>query len=77
MADAVTSALPNQTPPQGYYNVERMVQAIISKGRQFRICGTCAEGRDIHSLGLIEKTEISTVCQLAQWVVESDKVLTF
>ena len=77
MADAVTAALPGQTTPQGYYNIERMLKAVISKGGQVKICGTCAEGRGIHSLGLIEGAEISTMSQLAQWVVEADKVLTF
>lgn len=77
MADAVTAGLPNQSTPEGYYNVERMFRAVISKGAQVKICGTCAEGRGIHSLGLIEGAEISTMSQLAQWVAESDKVLTF
>lgn len=77
MADAVTSALPGQTTPQGYYNVERMLKAVASKGGQVKLCGTCAEGRGIHKLGLIEGMELSTMSQLAQWVVESDKVLTF
>lgn len=77
MADAVTCVLPNQTTPQGYYNVERIFKAVIGKGGQIKVCGTCAEGRGIHSLGLIEGAEISTMSQLAQWVAESDKVLTF
>ncbi|MEW6543038.1 MAG: DsrE family protein [Nitrospirota bacterium] len=77
MADAVTGVLPNQTTPQGYYNVERMFKAVITKGGQVKICGTCAEGRGIHQLKLIEGAEISTMSQLAQWVVESEKVLTF
>ena len=77
MADAVTAALPGQTTPQGYYNIERMFKAVINKGGQVKICGTCAEGRGIQSLGLIQGAEISTMSQLAQWVVDSDKVLTF
>lgn len=77
MADAVTGALPNQTTPQGYYNIERMFKAVIGKGGQVKICGTCAEGRGIHNLSLIEGAEIGTMSQLAQWVVDSDKVLTF
>lgn len=32
MADAVTCALPTQTTPQGYYNIERMLKAVINKG---------------------------------------------
>jgi uncharacterized protein involved in oxidation of intracellular sulfur len=77
MADAVTAALPNQTTPQGYYNIERMLKAVISKGGLVKACGTCAEGRGIQNLGLIQGAEISTMSQLAQWVVESDKALTF
>lgn len=61
MADAVTASLPNQSTPQGYYNVERMFKAVIGKGGQVKICGTCAEGRGIHCLGLIEGAEISTI----------------
>ncbi len=34
MADAVTSALPNQATPQGYYNIERMLRSIVAKGGQ-------------------------------------------
>lgn len=77
VADAVTGALPNQSTPPGYYNVERILKAVISKGGQVKICGTCAEARGIDKLGLIEGAEISTMSQLAQWVVDLDKVLTF
>lgn len=31
----------------------------------------------LRELNLIEAAEISTMSQLAQWVVDSDKVLTF
>jgi uncharacterized protein involved in oxidation of intracellular sulfur len=36
LADAVTCALPRQFPPQGYYNIERMLKAVINKGGQVR-----------------------------------------
>jgi len=77
LADAVTCALPNQSTPQGYYNLERMLNAVINKGGQVRVCGTCAGARGVKELGLIEGAEISTMSQLAQWVAESDRVLTF
>ncbi len=77
MADAVTCALPNQSTPQGYYNVERMLKSVIGKGGQVKACGTCSEARGIKGLALIEGVEISTVSQLTSWSVESDKVLTF
>ncbi len=77
LADAVTCALPNQGTPQGYYNLERMFKAVLDKGGQIKVCGTCSEARGIKGLGLIEGVEISTMSQLVQWTIESDKVITF
>ena len=77
MADAVTCVLPNQATPQGYYNIERMLKSVISKGGQVKACGTCSEARGIKGLALIEGVEISTMSQLTLWSVESDKVITF
>jgi len=77
MADAVTAALPAQTTPQGYYNVERMVKSIVPKGGQVRLCGACCEARGIKSIPILQGAEISTMSQLAQWTVESERVLVF
>jgi uncharacterized protein involved in oxidation of intracellular sulfur len=77
LADAVTCALPSQTTPQGYYNIERMLKAVINKGGQVKACGTCSDARGIKGLILIEGVEISTMVQLTQWVMDSDKVVTF
>ncbi|TLN02052.1 hypothetical protein FDZ74_15475 [bacterium] len=77
MADAVTCALPNQVTPQGYYNIERMLKSVISRGGEVKACGTCSEARGIKELALIEGIEISTMSQLTAWTVAADKVLTF
>ncbi len=77
MADAVLCALPNQTTPQGYYNLGRMLESILRKGGEAKVCGTCSEARGIKALSLIEGVEMGTMSQLTHWVVESDKVLTF
>ncbi|HEX9653877.1 MAG TPA: DsrE family protein [bacterium] len=77
MADSVTCALPTQSTPQGYYNVERMLKAIINKGGQIKACGSCSEARGIKGLALLAGVEISTMSQLTKWTVEADKVLTF
>ena len=77
MADAATSALADQNTPNGYYNIERMLKLIISKGAKVKICGSCADARGLKSLQLIEGTEISTMAELTNWVVDSDKVVTF
>jgi uncharacterized protein involved in oxidation of intracellular sulfur len=77
MADAVGCAIPGQTTPNGYYNIERMIRSVLSRGAQVKICGSCAEARGLKQIQLIEGTEMSTMAELTQWVVDSDKVVTF
>ena len=77
MTDAATCALPNQNTPNGYYNIERMLKSIISKGGKVKICGTCADARGIKNIPLIDGCQISTMAQLAAWTMDSDKVLVF
>jgi uncharacterized protein involved in oxidation of intracellular sulfur len=77
MADAATAALPGQNTPQGYYNIERMLKSVLAKGGKVKICGSCAEARGISKLPLIEGAELSTMQELVQWTLSSDKVLTF
>jgi len=77
MADAVTAALPMQSTPQGYYNVERMVKSVITKGGQVGLCSACCEARGIKDMPLPNGAEFSTMSQLAEWTVESEKVLVF
>lgn len=77
MADAVTCALANQSTPDGYYNVERMLRSVIHRNGQVRLCGTCCEARGLKGLAQIEGAEIGSTAELARWTVESDRVLTF
>lgn len=77
LADAVGCTLPNQKTPNGYYNIEKMLKIIINKGGKIKACGGCSETRGIDKLKLIDGIEISNMKAFAQWVVESDKVLSF
>lgn len=77
MADAATCAIANQNTPNGYYNIERMLKLAVTKGAKVKICGSCADARGLKNATLIEGTEISTMAELTNWVVDSDKVLVF
>ncbi len=77
MADSASCAIPNQNTPNGYYNIERMLKLALRKGATVKICGSCAEARGLKAIQLIEGTEISTMAELTNWVVDSDKVLVF
>jgi uncharacterized protein involved in oxidation of intracellular sulfur len=77
MADAANCAIANQTTPNGYYNIERMLKLSLNKGAKVKICGSCADARGLKNIPLVEGTEISNLAELTNWVVDSDKVLTF
>jgi uncharacterized protein involved in oxidation of intracellular sulfur len=77
MADAAGCAIANQTTPNGYYNIERMIKLAVSKGTKVKICGSCAEARGLKHVSLVEGAEISSMAELTNWVIDSDKVLTF
>jgi len=77
MADGANCAIANQTTPNGYYNIERMLKLSLNKGAKVKICGSCAEARGLKNLPLVDGAEISNLGELTNWVVDSDKVLTF
>lgn len=77
MADAVTCALPNQNTPNGYYNIERMLKAVLLKNGKVKLCGSCCEARGIKDIKLIDGAELSTMKELADLTMNCDKVITF
>lgn len=77
LADAVFCALRDQTTPEGYYNMARMLRSVLKRGAEVHLCGTCAQASGIADLPLVEGTQLSTMSQLARWTVEADKVLVF
>lgn len=77
MADAASCAVANQTTPNGYYNIEKMLKLSLIKGAKVKICGSCAEARGLKNVQLIDGAEMSTMAELTNWVVNSDKVLGF
>ncbi|MBI9039186.1 MAG: DsrE family protein [Bacteroidales bacterium] len=77
LADAVNCALPNQKTPTGFYNIENMLKIIINDGGHIKACGGCSVARGIDKLKLIDGVELSNMQEFAEWVVESEKVLSF
>jgi uncharacterized protein involved in oxidation of intracellular sulfur len=77
MADAVTCALTNQNTPNGYYNIERMLKAVLLKNGKVKLCGSCADARGLKEMKLVEGAELSTMKDLTQLTIECDKMVTF
>jgi uncharacterized protein involved in oxidation of intracellular sulfur len=77
MADSVSCAVKNQITPNGYYNVERMLKFILLNHGEVKLCGTCLDARGLKDITLLEGTERSTMSEFTNWVLDSDKVISF
>jgi uncharacterized protein involved in oxidation of intracellular sulfur len=79
MNDAVDMARDVCEPPEGYdQDLSQMLKDLIVGGVPVKVCGTCMARCGIYkNHPYFEGAEQSTMAALAEWVVDSDKVLTF
>lgn len=77
MADAVIAGRVGQNTPDGYYNIERMLKRVLSSAGRVLLCGTCMDARGLSEDDTIQGTTRSTMAELAEATVNSDKVLVF
>jgi len=76
MADAIVCAKRGQNVPQGFYNLELMLNSVVRKG-DVLLCGTCMDARGFTQKDIIEGSQRSTMKELAQRTLAADKVLVF
>jgi len=76
MADAVSCARMGQKVPQGFYNLELMLNAVIRQGKVL-LCGTCMDARGLTDEDVITGAKRSTMQELADVTIAADKVLVF
>ncbi len=77
MSDAVTVGLPDQNPSDNRGSLQTMLDELLGRGVQIRLCRTCALARGLASLPLIAGIEIATLADLAEFTLRADKVITF
>jgi uncharacterized protein involved in oxidation of intracellular sulfur len=79
MNDAVDMAREACKPPVGYdQDLSNMLKDLIAKEVEVQVCGTCMARCGIFkNQPYFEGAKASTMKVLAQWVSESDKVLSF
>jgi uncharacterized protein involved in oxidation of intracellular sulfur len=79
LGDAVATAKKGQRPPDGFYNLEKMLTELIQQRNVTVVaCVTCISARGLTQEDLVEGARVgTTVGDLARWVKESPKVLSF
>ncbi len=77
IGDAASCAQSGQKVPQGYYNLEVMLRAVVQRGGDVGVCGTCMDARGIADADLAEGARRSTLETLTDWTQWADRVLVF
>jgi uncharacterized protein involved in oxidation of intracellular sulfur len=77
MADAVLCAKRGQKTPEGFYNIERMLNRVLAAYGEVLLCGTCMDARGLAEAEIAEGARRSTMDELSQAAIAADKVLVF
>lgn len=79
MNDSVDMARDVCKPPEHYdQDLSQMLRELIAQDVKVQVCGTCMARCGIYkNHPYFAGAEKSTMAALAQWVVDSDKVITF
>ena len=77
LGDAVGCAVTNQTVPDGYSHLDRMLESAARHGADVACCGTCMEARGITEEALVKGAHRSTLDELTDWTLWADKVVSF
>jgi uncharacterized protein involved in oxidation of intracellular sulfur len=79
MNDSVDMARDVCKPPENYdQDLSQMLKDLIAKDVPVKVCGTCMARCGIHrNQPYFDGAVKATMPELAKWVVECDKVITF
>jgi len=57
--------------------MEKILQVLLKKGVQIRVCGSCINARGLTIPELVDGVELGSMKILVDWISESDKVINF
>lgn len=77
IGDAAACAKRGQKVPQGYYNIEIMLKAVTGHGGEVLVCGTCMDARGITDEELADGCRRSSMAELTDLALVSDRLLVF
>ncbi len=75
--DAVGCAAANQTVPEGYYHLDRMIVTVARHGGEIGCCGTCLDARGMEEDRLTKGAHRSSLEELTSWTLWADKVVSY
>jgi len=78
MNDSVDLARDAATPPEGYFDLGKMLKELIENCVPVKVCGTCKVRCGIHKgKPYFEGTQEAKMAELTEWIKNADKIVTF
>ena len=77
IGDAAACAKGGQKVPEGFYNIQLMLNRVARNGGKIGVCGTCMDARGMAETELVEGAQRSTLAELTAWTQWAEKVLVF
>ncbi len=78
MNDSVDLARDAAKPPEGYFDLGKMLRDLIGKDVPVKVCGTCKARCGIYkNEPYFQGAHEATMAELAAWVRDSDRIVTF
>lgn len=77
IGDAAGCAVGGQTTPNGYYNIERILKAVLNRGARVGVCSSCMDARGVKDEMLTLGACRSSMAELTEWTAEAGQILVF
>lgn len=77
MNDATDLVRQGAMPEGSEFDLQAMLRGLLPKGGRVKVCTTCVNRCGMHSGEVMPETPMATMADLAHWVTDSDRVVTF
>jgi uncharacterized protein involved in oxidation of intracellular sulfur len=65
-----------QKTPEGFYNIAKMLRALVDRGVTVGSCGTCLDARGVSEDMTARGVKRSSMAELAEWTVWAEKIVS-
>jgi len=77
MNDATDLIRQGAMPEGSEFDLQAMLRALLPRGGRVKVCTTCVNRCGMHSGDVLPETPMGTMADLAHWVTDSDRIVTF
>lgn len=77
MNDATDLVRQGALPEGAEFDLQGMLRGLLAQGGRVKVCTTCVTRCGMHSGDVMPEVVMATMGDLATWVVESDRAVTF